>query len=188
MSLAFLRVSLLGARLATRWPSLGLVLSLGLSPSPHAVPHLAPKFATRKPLNRRKNFFKETESKLKTLSKSLLTKTIKSKNSSFLAGAHLIHIGHRVKNGQESMLLVEALGLAGRAQVIIGAHGALEAGPNYLSLATVTSHPRVNHGLVMRRWTHRRVSWRTHVVWSWRRGAGEPLVHMWEVTLVLLFF
>lgn len=49
------------------------------------------------------------------------------------------------------MLLVEALGLAGRAQVIIGAHSALEAGPSHLSLTTITSHPRVNHQLVMRR-------------------------------------
>lgn len=64
LSLAFLRVSLLGAWLASRWSglglvlsrslvlSLGLVLSLVLSLGPHAVPHLAPKFATRKPLSK----------------------------------------------------------------------------------------------------------------------------------------
>lgn len=87
------------------------------------------------------------------------------------------------------MFLVEALGLASGAQVIIGTHGALEAGPNHLSLTTITGHTGVNHGLVMRRWTHMRVSWRTHVMWSSRRGKWEPLVHMmWEVTLVLPFF
>lgn len=112
----------------------------------------------------------------------------------FLAGAHLVHIGHGVKNGQESMFLVEALGLAGAAQVIIRARGALESGPNHLSLTTITSHTGVNHGLVVKRWahmvwTHMRVSWRTHVMWSWSSVEGEPLIHMmWEVTLVLLFF
>lgn len=112
-----------------------------------------------------------------------------------MAEAHLKHIGHGVKNGQEGMLLVEAFGLAGGAQVIIGTRGALEASANHLSLTTITSHTRVNHGLVMRRWAHvgwahvgwahRRVSWRSHV----ERVEGNPLVHMmWEITLVFLFF
>lgn len=42
LSLAFLRVSLLRTGLASRWSGLGLILSLCLGPSPHAVPHLAP--------------------------------------------------------------------------------------------------------------------------------------------------
>ena len=108
-----------------------------------------------------------------------------------------------MKNGQEGMLLVEALSLAGGAEVIIRAHGALEASPSHLSLASITGHTRVNHGRGMGMWARRwrgsqrrwslkprvMVSMVAHVVWSWGRGKGEPWDPMrGEITLVLLFF
>ncbi len=109
------------------------------------------------------------------------------------AGIHLKHVGHGVKYGQESMLLVEAFALAWGAQVIIGANGALETCSSHRPFAPVTGHPWVQHWRVMRRMAHVRSSWGTHRIRSRgdkvRRGEWEPRDPMrWGIMFVLLSF
>lgn len=91
---------------------------------------------------------------------------------------------HRVPYGQQSMLSVRPLSLAGRAQVIVGTHGALEASPDHGALTAVTGHT----GVQGRGWAHvsGRGMWRPR--W-WRRRRvtkGERREGMKrEVTTVL---
>lgn len=85
-----------------------------------------------------------------------------------------MQVAHGVQDGQQGVLLVEALALAGGAQVVVRTHGALEARPQHRALAAVTRHPGVQQRGVVGERARVSASWGTHVRVSVRPGEREP--------------